>query len=69
MKKKKYIGRFIDIETNETLYTTVLPDESLIIISAAMFALCAKNYKDTYQEVGSEGFRIELKEWNKQLTK
>ena len=60
----KYIGKIIDIETNETIFTTVVSNESYYG-AFLEFSNKATNYKEVFEEIGTGGFLIELFIWKK----
>jgi hypothetical protein len=60
----KYIGKIIDIETSETIFTTVVSNESYYG-AFLEFSNKATNYKEVFEEIGTDGFLIELFVWKK----
>jgi hypothetical protein len=60
----KYIGKIIDIETNETIFTTVIVSHSYYG-AYLEFSNKATDQKQVFEEIGADGFIIELFVWKK----
>jgi hypothetical protein len=61
---KKYIGKIIDTETNETIFTMVISNQSYYG-AFLEFSNKATDQQQVFAEIGTDGFLIELFIWKK----
>jgi hypothetical protein len=61
---KKYIGKIIDTETNETIFTMVISNQSYYG-AFLEFSNKATDQQQVFAEIGADGFIIELFVWKK----